>query len=124
MYTLKYVKQFENEHWSRAAGHRWAVHDISMKQWRLKVTLEGTAYWQLSVFFREDGTFLKFSLDYEAEDDSHYEFTGEERIRDLIYKPGDERLLFDEILTQYIAVHGGWSALELIRPFMTAQFHY
>ena len=105
-------------------GDRWVWHDRSMNQWRLTVQLEETRYWFLSVFIKEDGTFNKFSLDYEGASDSHYEFASEAEIRDILYQPGDERLLFDEILIRYTAQHSGDALLRLISPYITAQFHF
>ena len=124
MYTLKYLQTLEGKGRSFTVGGRWVWHDISMNQWRLTIQLEETRYWFLSVFIKEDGTFRKFSLDYEAASDSHYEFVNEAAIRDLVYQPGDEKLLFDEILIRYIAQHSGDALLHLISPYITAQFHY
>ena len=114
MYTLKYVKSFEWEKRTFSVGDRWAWHDISLEQW----------YWFLSAFFKEDGTLIKYSLDYEAAADFHYEFTNEAAVCNDIYQPGDERLLFDEILIRYAARYGGDALYSLIRPYITAQFHF
>ena len=124
MYTLKYLRSLEGKKRNYTVGDRWVWHDRSMNQWRLTVQLEETRYWFLSVFIKEDGTFNKFSLDYEGASDSHYEFASEAEIRDILYQPGDERLLFDEILIRYVTQHSGDALLRLISPYITAQFHF
>ena len=85
MYTLKYLRSLEGKKRNYTVGDRWVWHDRSMNQWRLTVQLEETRYWFLSVFIKEDGTFNKFSLDYEGASDSHYEFTSEAAIRDILF---------------------------------------
>lgn len=124
VYTLNYLKSLEGKKREFKVGSRTVWHDRTCRQWRLTVQLEETRYWFLSVFIREDGTFSKFSLDYEAASDSHYEFENEAAIRDFVYRPGDEKLLLDEILIRYCAEFGGNAVLSLISPYVTAQFHY
>ncbi len=124
MYTLKYLLSLEGQKRECKVGSRWVWHDVSMHQWRLTVQLEETRYFFLSVFIREDGTFSKFSLDYEAASDSHYEFVNEAAVRDAVYRPGDEKLLLDEILSRYAREFGGDALLSLIYPYVTAEFHY
>ena len=78
----------------------------------------------MSVFVGEDGDLKEFSLDYEGAADSHYEFTDEKAIRDMLYRPGDEKLYFHEILVRYVKEYGGNALLNQIMPYVTAQFHY
>ena len=124
MYTLEYLKSLEGKERNYTVGDRWVRHDISGKQWVLTVQLEKTRYWFLSVYIKEDGTFSKYYLDYEAASDSHYEFRSEMPIRRKVYQPGDDELLLDEILVRYAAEHGGDALLGLIRGHITAQYHY
>ena len=78
----------------------------------------------MSVFVGENGGLIEFSLDYEGAADSHYEFTDEKAIRDKLYRPGDEKLYFHEILVRYVKEYGGNALLNQIMPYVTAQFHY
>ncbi len=99
-------------------------HDSSLKQWRMTVCLDTERYWFLSVFFNDKGSFDKFSLDYEAASDSHYEFSDETAVRKLLYKPGDENRYFHRILKDYVTEYGGFKLRELIYPYVTASFHF
>ena len=99
----KWLVEGEN---SDTMGRLEVWHDTSLNKWRLTVQLEPDAWWFLSVFFTEEGDFDLFSLDYEAADDSHYEFTDEEAVRRTIYKEGDESLYLHEIFIRYIKEFG------------------
>ena len=113
-----------------AEGKIEVYNDISLKKWRLRVQLEPDCWWFLSVFFTEAGDFDMFSLDFEAADDSHYEFTDEKKIRRSIYKTGDENLYLHEIFIRYIkeagkgdGQHGGFELLNYI-PVTQAHHYY
>ena len=95
-----------------------------MGKWYLRIQLDKTALWYLSVFVRDDGSFDKFSLDREAAEDSHYEFVEEQNIRKKLYAAGDENKYFHEILIRYVQAYGGASLRGQILPYVTAQFHY
>lgn len=123
-YTLEYVKAQKREPQAKTLGECWAWHDQSMRKWRLQIRLVEEQPWYLSVFVREDGSFEKYTLDKETAEDSHYEFTEEQKIRTALYQPGDEKLRFHEILIRYAKERGGNGLLNLIRPYITAQFHY
>ena len=123
-YTLEYLHSLEENKREQCVGNRWVWHDVFLKQWQLKVQLEETAYWFLTVFINDDGTFSRYSLDEEGADDSHYHFINEAAIRKQVYQPGDEQLLLDEILIRYAGSYGGDALLRLIKPHLTAQYHY
>ena len=99
-------------------------HDVSLKKWHFSVSLEPERYWFLSVFVREDGELDKFALDYEAALDSHYEFDDETAIRKLLYQAGDENLLLHDLFIRFIRDHDGLALLELLQPYITAEFHF
>ena len=108
----------------RGPGARNLRFDESLHQRQLTVQLDEERLWFLSVFVGEDGDLKKFSLDYEGAADSHYEFSNEKAIRDKLYRPGDEKLYFHEILVRYVKEYGGNALLNQIMPYVTAQFHY
>ena len=123
-YTLEYIQSFEGKERNWQVGDRWGWHDNILKQWKLNVQLEDTAYWFLSVFFNDDGSFDTYCLDEAAADDSHYHFGHESAIREQLYRPGDERLLLDEILIRYADENGGSALLRLIKPYVISQYHF
>ena len=123
-YTLDYLKKLAERPDNKWPAELLVRHDVSMYKWRLTVQLEETRTWFLSVFIRDDGRFEKFSLDNESASDSHYEFEEEDAIRAQLYRDGDESLYFGDILKRYASQAGGDSLLSLIRPYITAEFHY
>lgn len=123
-YTLEYIQSLVDNKREWQVGNRWVWHDTFLKQWQLKVQLEEKAYWFLTVFVNDDGTFCKYSLDEEAADDSHYQFVDEAAIRNEIYQQGDEKLLLDEVLTRYARENGGNALYKLIKPYITFQITY
>ena len=123
-YTLNYIMEQQGGKKESVPGACCVWHDQHMKKWRLTVQLDRERLWFLSVFVCDDGSFEKFSLDYEAANDSHYEFTEEQKIRERLHAPGDETKYFHEILTRYVQGHGGEWICEQIMPYVTAQFHF
>lgn len=123
-YTLEYIQSLVDNKREWQVGNRWVWHDTFLKQWQLKVQLEEKAYWFLTVFVNDDGTFCKYSLDEEAADDSHYQFVNEAAIRNEIYQQGDEKLLLDEVLTRYARENDGIALYKLIKPYITFQITY
>jgi len=115
-YTLQYIMEHEQDRFCRV------FHDVSIKKWRMTLQLEEKRIWFLSVFFNDDGTFSKFSLDAEYASDSHYEFYAEDKIRELLYQEGDEDRYFHEILIRYVQNQSGSALLSLIEPFITMSF--
>ena len=105
-------------------GRCSVTHDQSLHEWRMKIRLEETRLWFLSVFVNENGTLDKYSLDEEAACDSHYEFINEKKIRRLLYEKGDENRYLHEIFMRYVQKYNGFKLVELIKPYITAQFHY
>ena len=63
-------------------------------------------------------------VDYEGASDSHYEFRNESAVRKALYQDGDEDRFLDEIFIRYIAENSGFRLLDVIEPYITAQFHY
>lgn len=123
-YTLASVMEKEKHPDARGIGARSAWHDRSMGQWRLTIQLDEERIWFLSVFLSEDGRLDKFSLDEELASDSHYEFRAEDEIRRKLYVPGDENRSLDEVLIRYAGEHGANALPGVIRPYVTAEFHY
>lgn len=123
-YTQESAKVQGKETRERIPGACYVRHDAIMKKWLLQIQLDSQRLWFLSVFVREDGSFEKYSLDKETAEDSHYEFVEERKIRNSLYTVGDESRYFHEILIRYAEAHGGNGLLNLIRPYITAQFHY
>lgn len=119
-YSLDYILSCDTKEKKAEGMDVW--HDFSLKQYRLIVSLEDTEYWFLSVFIGEDGTFSKFSLDYEDANDSHYEFTDEDTVRKNIYREGDEKLYLHDVFRRYIAATSGFTLLSMIP--VTAAFHF
>ncbi len=123
-YTLDYIRAQEDHSVERCPGACSVMQDQSMHQWRLKIQLDKERFWFLSIFVRDDGDFVKFSLDKESADDSHYEFRDEQKIRNKLYSSGDEKKYLHEILIRYVKEHGAEALLSLIMPYVTAQFHF
>lgn len=123
-YTLDYLMAQKEDFSERVPGACAARHDRSCHWWRLRVQLDQERKWFLSVFVQEDGSFDKFSLDDESAFDSHYQFQEEQKIREMLYTPGDENRYFHEILIRFVEAHGGVALKNLIMPYVTAQFHY
>lgn len=48
------------------------------------IQLDATYLRCLSVFIRDDGAFEKYTLDQETAEDSHYEFTEEQKTRNRL----------------------------------------
>ena len=123
-YTLDYVMAQKNRADERVPGACLVRHDQSIEKWRLQIQLDDEHLWYLSVFVCDDGRLEKFSLDKEAADDSHYEFSEEQKIRDSMYISGDENKYFHEVLMRFVKRHGGAALLNAIMPYVTNQFHY
>lgn len=111
-YTLDYIRKCDNEEMKEKGMELW--HDVILEQQRLTVCLENSRYWFLSVFIKDDGSSVKFSLDYEDAHDSHYEFTDEDTVRRRIYKDGDEKLYLHDVFRRYIAETDGNTLLSKI----------
>ena len=103
-------------------------HDVSLEKWRLRIQLEPDRWWFLSVFFTEAGEFDMFSLDFEAADDSHYEFTDEKKVRRSIYKTGDENLYLHDVFIRFIKEAGKGDGqnggFELLHNIPVTQAHH
>lgn len=124
MYTLEYILSCRNGNKQNEFGVYRAQHDNSLGKWRLNIPLEETGYWFLSVFLFENGSFDRYSLDYEAASDSHYEFriTRQEAIALFGASATDERL--DQVLIKELkktAVADYWKnwGLILLRSITT-----
>ena len=123
-YTLEYIMARKGSTEKKEPGSCHARYDQSMKEWRLEIQLDWERLWFLSVFVHDDGSFEKYSLDEEAADDSHYEFTEERKIRNSLYISGDENKYFHEILIRFLEEHSAGALLALIRPYITKEFHF
>ena len=119
-YSLDYIESLNIVH-SQAVK---IEHDDILNHWRLTFQLEPQRYWFLSVFVNDNGKVAKYSLDYEAASDSHYEFSDAASIRKLLYKEHDDNLFLHEMFIRFVEEKDGFALLELIRPFITAEFHY
>ena len=119
-YSLDYIRNCDNEE-MEAKGMQ-LFHDSILGHQRLIVCLENSRYWFLSVFIKDDGSSVKFSLDYEAADDSHYMFTDEDTVRRRIYKDGDEKLYLHDVFRRYIAETDGRTLLSKIPVTETISF--
>ena len=110
---------------NNGVGTACKTTDSGMKYTRMIIQLEETRYWFLSIFFDNGtGALYKYCLDYEGASDSHYEFRNESAVRKALYQDGDEDRFLDEIFIRYIAEHSGFRLLDVIEPYITAQFHY
>lgn len=123
-YTLEYIMARKGSTEKKEPGGCRVRYDQSTKEWRLEIQLDWERLWFLSVFVRDDGSFEKYSLDEEAADDSHYEFTEERKIRNSLYISGDENKYFHEILIRFLEENSGGALLALIRPYITKEFHF
>ena len=123
-YSLEYIKSRENCVLENRPGGRSSSYDSALNKWRMRIQLDVNRIWFLSVFLKEDGAFEKYSLDKELADDSHYEFSDEKQIRQRLFSPGDENRYFAEVLIRYIAQYSGEKLLSVIKPYITAQYHY
>ena len=119
-YSLAYVKNLDNEE-MKAKGMQ-LYHDAILNHQRLIICLENSEYWFLSVFIKDDGSSVDFSLDYEAADDSHYMFADEDTVRSRIYKDGDEKLYLHDVFRRYIAETDGRTLLSKIPVTATISF--
>ena len=121
---LDFMKKHEGCMLENRPGGCSSYYDRSLHKWRMRIQLDEERIWFLSIFVHEDGTLDKYSLDRELAEDSHYEFSDEEGIRQKLYQPGDEKRTFADILIRYVARTSGGDLLWAIYPFITAQFHY
>lgn len=123
-FSLSYIKSLENIKTEKRAGRREARFDVSSDKWRLRIQLDDSGIWFLSVFVNSSGSLDSFSLDKELASDSHYVFTDEFGIRKKLYQTGDNCRCFDDILIRYVKQYGGEALLDALYPFITAQYHY
>lgn len=123
-YTLQYLLDQALKKQPHRPGCCEITHDVSLAKWRLTIQLEEKRYWFLSVFLHEDGAFDRYSLDYEGASDSHYEFVAEDKVRALLYRDGDEKHYLHELLIRHIRLEGDTALENLLKPFITARFHY
>lgn len=123
-YTLDYILSVKDKPSGQGTESQDVSFDDFLHHWRLSIPLDNERLWFLSVFVDENGSTIKYSLDEEASDDSHYEFEAESDIRETLYLSGDEDRYFHEILTRYVKANGGEALLNLIMPYVTAQHHY
>ncbi len=122
-YTLEYIAQKCHPE-EKAPGACSVWHDQSLQTWRLTIQLDEDRWWFLTVDIHDDGSFKSFWLDYEAADDSHYEFLDEQAIRKDLYVEGDENRYFHEILIRFVKEHGGSWLLSMIKPYITKHYHF
>lgn len=123
-YTLEYLMQQSQNISVHKPGSSKIFHDTSMGNWRMTIQLDEERIWFLSVFVNEDNTLNKFSLDKELASDSHYEFKDEAEIRKKLYQKGDEEKFLHEILISFVKNESGDKLLTLLRPYITAQYHF
>lgn len=123
-YSLGYIISLSEKECAVGVGARKVFHDAFLKKWRLTIQLDEAKYWFLSVFYLEDGGFAGYSLDYEGASDSHYQFYEEKAIRERLYRTGDEERYFDEILSKYVGEVGGSGLYELVKPYITEEYHF
>lgn len=123
-YTLEYLMQQSQNVNEYKPGSSKIVHDTCMENWRMRIQLDEERVWFLSVFINEDHTFHKFSLDKEVASDSHYEFKAEAEIRKILYQKGDEDKFLHEILIAFLKNQSGEKLLAVLRPYITAQYHF
>lgn len=123
-YHLADYRQYEIKPGMSEGAQEVLYHDISLHQWRLTIQLDEHRIWFLSVFFDEEGAVKKFSLDYEAENDSHYVFHDESGVRRALAPDKEENTLLDEIFRDYIIDHGGFTLVDKLEPYITEQYHF
>lgn len=124
-YTLEYIlRNIGGAPNPPMPARRMVTYDKALYKWRTTIQLEEKRLWFLSVFINKNGILEKYSLDKEAASDSHYEFTDEKQIRNLLYEQGDEGVYLDEIFIRYLKSHSAAELLNLIMPHVTAQYHY
>ncbi len=123
-YDCDYIESFRNIDKEYGVGGIKFRDDESMKQLRLMIQLEETRFWFLTVSIGYNSDLISFSLDKEAADDSHYEFTDEISIREAIYEKGDENLYLHEVFIRFLKSHKGWDLYEEIKPYITNEYHF
>ncbi len=123
-YSLKTVQALQGKAMEPGIGGRRAWFDSVTEKWRLRILLDKERIWFLSVFLLPDGTVDGFSLDRELAEDSHFEFKDAAALREKVYKPGDEDLPLDGVLSRVIAEQGGNALLSALRPLVTAEYHF
>ena len=125
-YTLEYLLECKKNTKKNDFGEYDIRHDDSMGKWRMRIPLEKTKYWFLSVFIGDDGVLDKYSLDYEGASDSHYEFNislkeASEVFREYI---GKGPCYLDEALARYVSDHDGSILQEKLLPYIGASYSY
>ena len=126
-YDLDYILARQDETSSRFTGYPGDMkvyHDISLHKWRLYVQLDKESYYFLSVFINENGSFDKYFLDYEAANDSHYEFESDEAIINNLYEEGDDNRYLHELMIRYVENNGAAGLYKLIESSVTNRFFY
>lgn len=125
-YTKEEIEGFPEHVKEHYEGCKTVKHDRNHKAVYVNIQLDQKREWFLRVYFDDmSGQFKKYILDYEGMVyESHYEFKDEESIRKLLYQAGDEEKHLDELFIRYIYNHSGNELTEIIKPYITAQYHY
>ncbi len=123
-YSLEYIKGYFNSNMEKHPGARTSTYDSSLKKWRMRIQLDESGRWFLSVFRNEDGTLDKYSLDDECADDSQYEFVDEIGVKKKLCTHENENKYLAEIMIDFIKSHSASELLKQIYPFVTKEFHY
>ena len=118
MYDLNYIQSMSRKEREYTIGGCSVWHDVVLKKWRLTIQLDKEAYYFLSVFIMEDGSFDMYSFDEEAARDSHAIFTSEKEIRKKLYMPGDEEKYLHEILIRYVMQDGTRYLGKIVAPWI------
>ena len=125
IHTIWEAKKLPEKQDERYVGSKYAFCDKSMGKTRMIIQLDQKCLWFLSIFFdNRNGELEKYSLDNEGASDSHYEFEDENAVRKLLYNDGDNDKHLEDIFIRVISQSSGYQLVHLIKPYITAQFHY
>ncbi|MBR6955092.1 MAG: hypothetical protein IKH77_08685 [Clostridia bacterium] len=125
VHTMEEANALPEHNFVRSIGRAWASRDRSTGKTRMCIQLDREAFCFLSIFFiSSTGALEKYSLDWEAASDSHYEFKNEAAVRRALGAEQLDSRYLDEIMIQYLGSHSPGRLLEAVMPWVTAQYHF
>ena len=108
-----------------SAGTKSFRYDKSLNMVFMTIRLDDSGTLLLIISFdTRTGNLKEYSLNYNAEMESYYDFIDESIIRKNIYRPGDEDKYLDEIFIQFIKDRPAYDLVREVAPYTTKQFHY
>lgn len=125
---LKY--QFGAKDYHKGVGTDDFSWDSLLKVFKRTFQLEETKTFFLTSYMNEDGEFIKYSLDVETANDSHYEILPNEieKLTQVLKEEMKQKYLQSPEVSciEYLQHHSGWDLIQLLNDhhLIHQQFHY